>query len=119
MEGEFYYGRHLTSIGKHDEAIKLYKSAANKGDIPSTFRLGLSLIKGKGVPIDIPSGYKYLITAADHGHIFALREIGVLDIKGNRGIMYSIKGFWVFLYAIILGIFEGYFIDRHSVKLRG
>ena len=62
-QGAFYYGRFLTQHGKHKEALKWYHIAANKGYSPAIFRLGYSFVKGKGSPVNIPKGYKYLLSA--------------------------------------------------------
>ena len=109
--------RHLTQHGKHEEALKWYLMAANKGDSPATFRLGYSYVKGKGTPVNILQGYKYLLSAMASGHIFALREVAILDLKGNRGFLRRITGLWLLIYAICLGIVIS-LINRYSEKLR-
>ena len=91
--------------------------AANKGDSPATFRLGYSYVKGKGTPVNILQGYKYLLSAMASGHIFALREVAILDLKGNRGFLRRITGLWLLIYAICLGIVIS-LINRYSEKLR-
>jgi len=117
VQGAFYFGRYLTTQGKHEEALKWYRSATSKGDIASIFRVGYSLVRGKGTAIDIPQGYKYLLSAAASGNIFAKREVGILDVKGNRGFIRRITGFFGLLYVICLGIIIS-LINTNSDRLR-
>lgn len=117
IQGAFYYGRYLTTQGQHKDALKWYRIAADKGDVSSIFRVGYSLVRGKGIETDIPLGYKYLLKAADSGHIFSLREIGILDLKGNRGLIHRVTGFWLLLYAVCSGILISLF-NRNSDRLR-
>jgi len=81
------------------------------------FRIGYSLARGKGIPIDIEGGYKHLISAAKEGHIFALREISLLDIKGHRGNIRRVTGILMILFSIFLGVIIS-FKDRYSDRLR-
>ena len=74
-------------------------------------------MKGKGTPINILQGYKYLLSAMACGHIFALREVAILDLKGNRGFLRRIIGFWLLIYAICLGTGISC-INQYSEKLR-
>lgn len=117
-QGAFYLGRLLTSQGKHDEAISWYEYAANLGDIPSQFRLGLAYSKGKGVTENLPVGYAYLDLAKSKGHIHARREIAVLDMKGYRGPFRRFYGFIDFCIAFLSGIWLAV-SNQHSEKLRG
>ncbi len=118
VDGEFYYARTLTSTGKHAEAYKIYYQLSNSGNLASIFRVGHSLIHGKGVEIDCNKGYHYLSIAASEGHVFALREIALLYIGGYKGPWFRIVGVYRFFYAFIKGIIVGN-INGYSEKLRG
>lgn len=117
VQGAFYYGRYLTTQGRDEQALEWYRTAANKGDIASIFRVGYSLVRGKGTAIDIHKGYQYLLSAAADGNIFAKREVGILDVKGNRGFIYRVTGFFGLLYAIFSGIIVS-LINSNSDSLR-
>lgn len=115
--GAFYYGLFLTINGEDKDAFSWYLKAAKRGDTPGIFRMGYSYIYGKGVPVDTNKGYKYLLSASAKGHLFARREIAVLDMKGNRGLIYRIKGLVQFVNTILLA-FIIYHYDAHSDRLR-
>lgn len=90
IEGQFYYARYLTKIGRDKEAYPLYRRAAESGHLPSIFWVGYSFARGQGVDLNIDSGYRYLLRAARRGHVHALREVAVLDIKGYRGLTWQL-----------------------------
>lgn len=114
--GAFYYGRFLTSQGMHEDALGWYRVAAKKNDTPATFRLGYSLVRGKGAPVNLDEGYRCLIFAAKNGHVFALREIAIRDIKGGRGLPGRLAGLFSLLFSIFLGICIA-LRDRYSERL--
>ena len=116
--GCFYYGRWLTKTGKHTEAYPLYLKSAKDGYLPSMFRVGYSLAHGEGVPIDRQSAYKILSSAALRGHVYALREIAVQDLKGGRGIIGIPLGLIEFILAFFSGIYLS-MINDNSDLLRG
>ncbi len=118
MSGAFYFARFLTTDGKHSESIHWYKQAADRGYPPALFRLGLAYAKGKGIEINIRLAYKYLEASKKDGHVFALREIALLDIKGNRGFKFRLYGVLELCRAITTGIYFG-IVDSKSDKLRG
>ena len=116
--GSFYYGRYLTTQNNHIEAFKYYLIASERGSISGTFRVGYSLSRGKGTDVNYKRSYGYLHSASKQGHIFALKEIGVLDIKGQRGFAHRFLGFFEVMYAIFWGMSLS-IIDPYSDRLRG
>lgn len=115
--GSFYHGRWLTKTGDHAGAYRLYLIAARAKHLPSLFRVGYSLVRGKGVDLDLRKGYEFLTEAALRGHVFALREIAVQDWNGLRGTLWRIFSVVLFPVAVVFGLLIG-LINRHSDRLR-
>lgn len=86
-QGSFHLARYLTSLGRHQEARRYYATAAHAEHLPSIFWMGHSAARGKGTQVDQAEAYKYLTRAAKRGHVYAIRELGVLDMSGGRGVM--------------------------------
>jgi uncharacterized protein len=116
-QGNFYCARYLTRSGRHQEARTRYAMAAETGHLPSLFWLGYATARGKGVEANPAEGYRYLILAAKRGHMHALREIAVLDLRGGRGLLWRLIGVGEYL-AAVLGAFAVSLVDRKSDRLR-
>ena len=99
--GQFYYARYLTKVAKHAEAFPLYRSASAMGHLPSTFWVGYSSARGHGVDQNLPQAYRFLLIAASRGHMHALREVAVLDIRGCRGLWWRLLAPLTFAIAVI------------------
>lgn len=104
-QGLFYWARYLTSKGCHADAFTWYQKAAAVNYLPAIFWVGYALTEGKGIPSDIREGYKYLKRASERGHIYARRQLAVLDLRGHRGPMYRLLGAGSFVVALIQSIF--------------
>ena len=107
--GNFYYGRYLTRIAKHAEAFPHYRVAAGMGHMPSTFWVGYMAARGHGIKQDLPLAYRFLILAAKRGHMHALREVAVLDIRGHRGFVWRLLAPAEFTVAVIGAFVVGLF----------
>ncbi len=116
--GCFYFGRWLTKTGDHEKAYEFYVLGANRDHIPSKFRVGLSLAKGKGIAVDLRRAYAVLSDAAINGHVYALREVAMQDLRGGRGLLWMPIGILEFLAAICWG-FAVSIVNRDSDLLRG
>jgi TPR repeat protein len=101
--GCFYFARWLTRAGEHAKAHRFYAMGAEKRHLPSMFRVGYSLAHGKGVSRDLQRSYEVLKEAAMHGHAFALRELGLQDLRGRRGIVWQPIGLVEILAAVCWG----------------
>jgi uncharacterized protein len=116
--GCFYYGRWLTKAGEHSAAYNYYSHGARSKHFPSMFRVGLSLARGKGVSADSRRAYKMLCEVAAHGHAYALREIAIQDMLGNRGVLWIpigvIEFFCAFCWGVIISI-----VNKDSDLIRG
>lgn len=116
-QGGFYYGRYLTRLGRHQEARSYYRAAAQTGHLPSVFWMGFSSARGQGTRVDPEEAYRYLKQAAKRGHVHAVREIGVLDMRGFRGNLWRLLGVFEFCAAIV-GAFVLTLVNRESDRLR-
>ena len=101
--GCFYFGRWLTRAGEHAKAYRFYLAGAERNHLPSIFRVGYSLAHGKGTSLDLPRSYKILEEAALSGHAFALRELGLQDLRGKRGVAWIPVGLAEVLAAVCWG----------------
>lgn len=116
-QGSFYYGRYLTRTGRSAEARTYYRVGATAGYLPSMFWMGYSAARGVGTELNIDEALQYLSRAAKRGHLHALREIGVLDMKGARGPLLRAVGVCEFI-AAVGAAFVLALIDRESDLLR-
>lgn len=116
--GCFYFGRWLTKTGEHARAYGFYSQGAQSGHLPSTFRVGYSLARGKGVKVDLWRAYEALKTAAVQGHAYALREMAIQDLRGGRGFFWIPIGFLEFAVAFCWGTAVSMF-NKDSDLIRG
>lgn len=100
-QGQFYYARYLTKIGRHSEALPFYRRSAESGHLPSIFWVGYASARGQGVSLNINDGYRFLLRAAKKGHVHALREVAVLDLKGCRGLTWQLVAPVEFFIAVV------------------
>lgn len=115
--GIFYLARQLTAIGEHEKALFWYRRAAALDYLPAIFWVGYSLSRGKGTRPNIEQAYRHLETAGARGHVYAQREIAMLDLRGHRGVLRRLLG----LVGFIAAIFKGVALsarDDQSEKLR-
>uniref|UniRef100_UPI003531EB91 tetratricopeptide repeat protein n=1 Tax=Cupriavidus sp. WGlv3 TaxID=2919924 RepID=UPI003531EB91 len=116
--GAFYLGRLLTREAKHAEAVTWYQRSATAGYPPSQYRLGVSYLRGHGVRKDLSLACRYLEAAKANGHIFARRELAVMDIQGYRGVARRFLGIIEFLPVLLFGVGVA-FTNPYSDDLRG
>ncbi|MCW5633349.1 MAG: sel1 repeat family protein [Rubrivivax sp.] len=116
-QGSFYYGRYLTRVGRPGEARNYYRVGAATGYLPAIFWMGYSAARGVGTEANLGEALQYLSVAAKRGHLHALRELGVLDMKGSRGALLRVFGACEFI-AAVGGAFVLALIDRESDLLR-
>lgn len=115
-QGGFYWARYLTAQGRHCDAFNWYQKAAALNYLPAIFWVGYAFAKGKGTSPDIQKAYKYLERAKEQGHLYAQRELAVLDLQGHRGFMCRLIGASSFVGAVLRSLF---FSKADSDKLRG
>ena len=61
-------------------------------------------MRSKGIAQDMTQGYEYLAAAAARGHVFALRELVVQDLKGGRGHRARLAAPVRFIVALVRGL---------------
>lgn len=111
--GQFYLARLLSSQGKHDAALPLYRQAAARDYLPAVFRVGHSLVYAKGTAADMEEGVKWLTLAAGRGHAYAMRDLAVQEMRGRCGWFALPLGAARFCLAIVWGTWV-YHSDKHS-----
>jgi TPR repeat protein len=116
--GCFYLGRWLTKEGEHEQAYSFYSRGASGHHLPSVFRVGYSLARGKGVNVDLERAYKILMSAAKRGHAFAIRELAIQDVRGGRGLLWMPIGVLEFVFALCWGVAISV-VNKDSDLLRG
>lgn len=116
--GNFYFGRWLTKSGEHARAYGFYSQGMQSKHLPSTFRVGYSLARGKGVSIDLRRAYDALNVAAMQGHAHAIREMAIQDLRGGRGVLWMPVGLLEFLFALCWGVAVAIF-NKDSDLVRG
>ena len=78
-------GMNAIKNGNHEEAVKLFRVAAENGDKFSQHCLGVMLYKGQGVKQDYQESFKWLDLAARQGLTQAEFDLGIL-IYHKKGI---------------------------------
>lgn len=116
-QGAFYYGRYILKHGTKEDSIAWFQKAANQGDVPGLFRLGYAYFHGIGVENNHTKGVQLIEQAASLGHIFALRELAVIELKGYRGFTGRIHGLITLISSLILG-YKVAKRDPYSERLR-
>jgi uncharacterized protein len=56
--GSFYFGRWLTKKNDHVRAYSFYQRGAERDHLPSLFRVGYSLARGKGISVNLSQAYR-------------------------------------------------------------
>ncbi len=69
--------------GDYDEAVKLYRKAADQDDARAQFNLGFMYYNGQGVPQNHAPAMKWYRMAAEQGHVGALYYLGLMYAKGE------------------------------------
>ena len=77
-------GLYLYNNDKRAESFKYFKKAADQGDIRAAYFCGLMLYDGEvGVEQDKKEGMRYLMMAANEGHVAANLKLGESYFYGN------------------------------------
>ena len=86
----FNDGMNAMKNGNYDEAIKIFRLGAIKGDRFSQHCFGVMLYKGQGVKKDYEESFKWLDLAAKQGLSQAKLDLGIL-IYHNKGALENNK----------------------------
>ena len=74
-------GQTAWDAGRHVEAVKEWRAAADRGDAPAMLALGRALVKGIGIPQDFVEAHKWLNLAAARGNAGAATERDALSAE--------------------------------------
>jgi len=85
-EAQFYLGRLYRQEKKHQEAMNCFRKSAAQDYMPSIYQLGVMYEFSEGVGQDREEAYKYYEQAAKMGHLRAQRDMGLMMLKGHRGV---------------------------------
>jgi len=65
--------------------VKWFRLAADQGDAPAQFNLGVMYAEGQGVPQDNAQAAEWYRLAADHNHAQAQYNLGLWYAQGEGG----------------------------------
>jgi uncharacterized protein len=71
-------GMNAMKNGDHEEAVKLFRVAAENGDKFSQHCLGVMLYKGRGIKENYTEGFKWLNLAAKQGFSQAKLDLAIM-----------------------------------------
>jgi len=73
----------LSLVPSPKKATRLYRRAADLGDMEAMYMVGISYLKGNGVKYDKKKAVKYFRMAADRGYVLAQYNLGGALRKGD------------------------------------
>ena len=82
---DFINGTNAIKNGNYEEAARIFRVAAEKGDRHSQHCLGVMLYKGRGIKQDYHESFKWLNLAAKQGLSQAQFDLGIL-IYRKKGV---------------------------------
>lgn len=74
---------YLVSNAEFSRAAQLLRTLADKGQAEASFELAALYKEGKGVSLNSSQSYRYLLRAADGGHVGAADALGALFLFGS------------------------------------
>jgi len=105
-EGAFYCGRIAFLEGRFQDGIKWFTRSSNQNYGPACYWLGLSHLRGYGVPVDTFKGIQYLRRGADTGNWFARRDLALQMIRGRCGLIKVPLGLVLLPYWMVIAVVE-------------
>lgn len=70
-----------------EEAVDYYHKAAMQGDADGMFGYGVMLAAGEGIKKDAGEGRRWILKAADNGHLQAINVIAQAYLKADLGLV--------------------------------
>lgn len=98
-----YKGKSLSNI---DQALKLYKAAANEGFSEAQHHIGVIYEQGLGEGIDLTKAFEYYFKAANQVHIQSMFDLGRMYEKGKGVSQDSVLAHMWYTIAATLGHVE-------------
>ena len=99
-EGAFYCGRRAAVAHNYQEALEWLAPAAAQGYGPALLWLGMLHLRGEGVARDPKKAIPYLRQASRTGNFLARRQLALLMMRGELGILRIPLGILLFPVAI-------------------
>ena len=93
----------LASKGEHAAAVALFKQAAEQGNRPAQYFLGLYYARGEGVTKDLDKAFEWLEKASMAGHPKAMYHLGEMYVHGDGTPVDHVKAMAWFWTATTLG----------------
>jgi hypothetical protein len=118
-EAAFYCGRSAFAQGKYAEGLPWFRRSAAQGYGPALLWLGLAHVRGHGIEVDRSKGIQYLQQAAEAGNFFARRELALMMIRGEFGLLRIFAGLILLPWWLVIGISEVLRGDPFSDRIRG
>jgi serine/threonine protein kinase len=79
----FQLGRAVDKAGDGDEAVRLYRKAAEGGSTAALNNLGLMLVRGVGIAKDEAEAVRWYRKAADAGYAPGMNNLGIMYQTGS------------------------------------
>lgn len=99
----------LASEGSHQKAAELFMQAAQQGNRPAQYFIGLMYARGDGVQQNFEEAFRWLHKAAWGGHPKAVYHLGEMYVQGDGVEIDHVKAMAWFWVGTTLG-------DRYSEK---
>ena len=93
----------LASAGDHTKAAELFLQAAEQGNRPAQYFIGLYYARGEGVTQDFGKSFKWLEKASMGGHPKAMYHLGEMYVHGDGVEVDHVKAMAWFWVATTLG----------------
>lgn len=86
-EGAFYCGKHAIARGDYQEALSWFRASTCQDYGPALLWLGIMHKNGLGVSVDLDRASRYLRRAIANGSFPAERELSLMMMRGQLGIL--------------------------------
>jgi Sel1 repeat len=116
-DAQYYFGRHLVSLGDQSGGLVHLNNSVSKGYLPAIYEVGIMLIDLPDNGGNRDRGWNLLRDAARQGHVFAKRKLASAMMRGEFGLVEVPKGVWLFVSGLASTIRTG-LSDPLSDKLR-
>lgn len=104
VESMYYLGTIAEMEGNAEQALTRYAEAASRDYLLAIYSLGRLYIEGPGVPADLAKGRHHLERAIERGHVFAMRKLAGLMLRGRFGFALLGRGAVLFLRSVIQAV---------------
>jgi len=103
-EAQFYLGRLYAQEEKYQDAISCFRESAMQNYIPAIYQMGMMYALGEGVDRNKEEAYKYYEQASKLGHLMSQREIGMMMVRGYKGVKKIPQGILILAQMLYNGV---------------